>query len=105
LQARLEVGVSTVSIREFSYNPSAKFARVERGETIEVTATVTSSLFCCLRPSPLADIHRSWPGVFSGLRRPGRAISIGCPTTKYPPTQNRWTSSSPHGLRMIVDLS
>ncbi len=26
-----------VSIREFSYNPSAMFARVERGERLEVT--------------------------------------------------------------------
>lgn len=32
-----EAGVSTVSVREFSYNPSAMFARVEQGETIEVT--------------------------------------------------------------------
>jgi antitoxin (DNA-binding transcriptional repressor) of toxin-antitoxin stability system len=29
--------MSTVSVREFSYNPSAIFSRVERGETIEVT--------------------------------------------------------------------
>ena len=29
--------MSTVSVREFSYNPSAVFARVERGEVIEVT--------------------------------------------------------------------
>jgi prevent-host-death family protein len=29
--------MSTVSVREFSYNPSAIFARVERGESIEVT--------------------------------------------------------------------
>ncbi|GAA0331496.1 type II toxin-antitoxin system Phd/YefM family antitoxin [Actinoallomurus spadix] len=29
--------MSTVSVREFSYNPSAIFARVEQGETIEVT--------------------------------------------------------------------
>jgi prevent-host-death family protein len=29
--------VSAVSVREFSYNPSAVFARVERGEAIEVT--------------------------------------------------------------------
>lgn len=29
--------MSTVSIREFSYNPSAMFARVEKGETIEIT--------------------------------------------------------------------
>lgn len=29
--------MAVVSIREFSYNPSAMFARVEHGETIEVT--------------------------------------------------------------------
>lgn len=29
--------MTTVSVREFSYNPSAMFARAERGETIEVT--------------------------------------------------------------------
>jgi len=29
--------MSGVSVREFSYNPSAVFARVERGEAIEVT--------------------------------------------------------------------
>lgn len=29
--------MSKVSVREFSYNPSAIFARAEKGETIEVT--------------------------------------------------------------------
>jgi prevent-host-death family protein len=29
--------MSTVSVREFSYNPSGMFARVEQGEAIEVT--------------------------------------------------------------------
>ncbi|HEX6470022.1 MAG TPA: type II toxin-antitoxin system Phd/YefM family antitoxin [Streptosporangiaceae bacterium] len=29
--------MSTVSVREFSYNPSAIFSRVEQGEAIEVT--------------------------------------------------------------------
>lgn len=29
--------MGTVSVREFSYNPRAAFARVERGEVIEVT--------------------------------------------------------------------
>ena len=29
--------MTEVSVREFSYNPSAIFARVEKGETIEVT--------------------------------------------------------------------
>jgi antitoxin (DNA-binding transcriptional repressor) of toxin-antitoxin stability system len=29
--------MTEVTVREFSYNPSAMFARVEKGETIEVT--------------------------------------------------------------------
>ncbi|HET8662018.1 MAG TPA: hypothetical protein VFM55_23885 [Micromonosporaceae bacterium] len=29
--------MSCVSVREFSYNPSGMFARVEQGETIQVT--------------------------------------------------------------------
>ncbi len=29
--------MSRVSVREFSYNPSAMFARAEKGETIEIT--------------------------------------------------------------------
>ncbi len=29
--------MTSVSVREFSYNPSAMFSRVENGETIEVT--------------------------------------------------------------------
>ncbi len=29
--------MSVVSVREFSYNPSGMFARVEQGETLEVT--------------------------------------------------------------------
>ena len=29
--------MSTVTVREFSYNPSAIFARAEQGETIEIT--------------------------------------------------------------------
>lgn len=29
--------MTTVTVREFSYNPSAMFARVENGETIDVT--------------------------------------------------------------------
>lgn len=37
---------TTVSVREFSYNPSAMFARAEKGETIEVTrhGTVIATL-------------------------------------------------------------
>lgn len=31
------MNVATVSVREFSYNPSAMFSRAEKGETIEIT--------------------------------------------------------------------
>lgn len=31
------MALSTVTVREFSYNPSAIFARAEQGETIEIT--------------------------------------------------------------------
>jgi prevent-host-death family protein len=31
------MALSAISVREFSYNPSAVFARVEQGEAIEVT--------------------------------------------------------------------
>ena len=34
--------VSRVSVREFSYNPSAMFARAEKGETIEITGMARS---------------------------------------------------------------
>jgi|SRR5215475_4955092 len=39
--------MTTVTVREFSYNPSAIFARVERGERIEVTrhGTVIAVMF------------------------------------------------------------
>lgn len=38
--------MTTVTVREFSYNPSAMFARAEKGETIEVTrhGTVIATL-------------------------------------------------------------
>jgi antitoxin (DNA-binding transcriptional repressor) of toxin-antitoxin stability system len=29
--------MSTISVREFSYNPSSVFARVEKGEAVQVT--------------------------------------------------------------------
>jgi antitoxin (DNA-binding transcriptional repressor) of toxin-antitoxin stability system len=38
--------MTMVSVREFSYNPSAMFARAEKGETIEITrhGTVIATL-------------------------------------------------------------
>jgi antitoxin (DNA-binding transcriptional repressor) of toxin-antitoxin stability system len=32
-----ELDMSAISVREFSYNPSAVFARVEKGEAVQVT--------------------------------------------------------------------
>ncbi|MEW2377309.1 type II toxin-antitoxin system Phd/YefM family antitoxin [Micromonospora sp. NPDC047812] len=69
--------MSTVSVREFSYNPSAMFARVEQGETIEVTrhgsviavllpgsgtlsryATLVAKGTIRLKSTTTSDIHR-----------------------------------------------
>ena len=97
--------MSTVSIREFSYNPSAMFARVERGETIEVTRN--TDVIAVLLPASVAGGRYS-PLAAKGLLRlkPTTTSNLDrVPTTRYPLTQNRWTCSSPRGLRMIVDLS
>lgn len=56
--------MSTVSVREFSYNPSAMFARVERGETIEVTRHGT--VIAVLLPGAAA-LSRYSPLVAKGL--------------------------------------
>jgi prevent-host-death family protein len=42
--------MTSVTVREFSYNPSAMFARVEQGETIEVTRHGT--VIAVLTPPP-----------------------------------------------------
>lgn len=42
--------MTEVSIREFSYNPSAMFARVEEGEVFEVTRH--GRVIAVLRPAP-----------------------------------------------------
>lgn len=56
--------MSTVSVREFSYNPSAMFARVERGETLEVTRHGT--VIAVLLPGSAA-LSRYSPLVAKGL--------------------------------------
>lgn len=63
--------MATVSVREFSYNPSAMFARAERGETIEITrhGRVIATLIPGQRqrPSKLAALEAS-----GALRRSGK---------------------------------
>ncbi|MGH3463145.1 MAG: type II toxin-antitoxin system Phd/YefM family antitoxin [Kribbellaceae bacterium] len=44
--------MSVVSVREFSYNPSAIFSRVEQGETIEVSRH--GKVIAVLYPGPAA---------------------------------------------------
>ena len=52
--------MSTVSVREFAYNPSAMFARVEKGETIEVTrhGKVIAGLISAQRVPVEPDVHQ-----------------------------------------------
>ena len=58
--------MSSVSVREFSYNPSAMFARVEQGETIEVTRH--GKIIAVLLPGS-ADLARYAPLVATGQIR------------------------------------
>lgn len=58
--------MSTVSVREFSYNPSAIFARVEQGEAIEVTRH--GKVIAVLLPGS-ASSARYVPLVSKGLLR------------------------------------
>jgi antitoxin (DNA-binding transcriptional repressor) of toxin-antitoxin stability system len=58
--------VSTVSVREFSYNPSAIFARVEQGETIQVTRH--GNVIALLLPGS-GTLGRYSPLVAKGLIR------------------------------------
>lgn len=59
--------MATVSVREFSYNPSAMFARVERGESIEITRH--GKVIAALVPSPRKAKSRHDELVERGLIR------------------------------------
>ena len=59
--------MTTVSVREFAFNPSAMFARVERGETIEVTKH--GKVIAVLSP-PARPENRYRDLVARGLLRP-----------------------------------
>jgi prevent-host-death family protein len=58
--------MSSVSVRELSYNPSAMFNRVERGETIEVTRH--GKVIAVLLPGA-SGLDRYSPLVAKGLIR------------------------------------
>ena len=64
----------TVSVREFSYNPSAIFARAEKGETIEITRH--GKVIATLMPSQQKKRSRIEELEASGaLRRSGKTTS------------------------------
>jgi prevent-host-death family protein len=60
--------MSTVTVREFAYNPSAMFARVEKGETIEVTRH--GKVIAKLIPAQRQEKSRHDELVERGLIRP-----------------------------------
>jgi len=62
--------MTAVTVREFSYNPSAMFARVERGETIEVTRHGT---VIALITAPPEGQSRYEELVARGLVRPAES--------------------------------
>jgi len=72
--------MTSVSVREFSYNPSAIFARVEQGETIEVTrhGTVIAELI-----PPRRTMSRYEQLVAEGAIIPARAGRTTAELDKY----------------------
>jgi prevent-host-death family protein len=96
--------MSSVSVREFSYNPSGMFARVERGETIEVTRH--GKVIAVLLPGS-GTLGRYASRVTNG------AVKLKATTTgdldrltRFPfrPMSRHSTSSSPNEPRTIGDL-
>lgn len=73
--------MTEVTVREFSYNPSAMFARVEKGETIEVTrhGTVIAEL---IPPRKFASRYDEL--VAKGLIIPPRTGRTTAEIDKYP---------------------
>jgi antitoxin (DNA-binding transcriptional repressor) of toxin-antitoxin stability system len=72
--------MTAVTVREFSYNPSAMFARVEKGETIEVTRH--GKVIAELIP-PRRTMSRYDELVASGAIRPSRAGRTTAELDKY----------------------
>lgn len=66
--------VNKVSVREFSYNPSAMFARAEKGETIEITRH--GKVIATLMPGQQKKRSRIEELEASGaLRRSGKTLA------------------------------
>lgn len=66
--------MATVSIREFSYNPSAMFARAENGETLEITRH--GKVIATLSPAPPKRRSRIEELEASGaLHRSGKTLA------------------------------
>lgn len=66
--------MTTVSVREFSHNPSAMFARAEKGETIEITRHGT--VIATLSPPQPKKLSRIGELEASGaLRRSGKTLA------------------------------
>lgn len=87
--------MTTVSVREFAQNPSAMFARVEAGETIEVTRHGT--VIAQLVPPPRKPMSRYDEMVASGALRPSGKTAADLDTfvhitvpDDYDPLQALW---------------
>jgi antitoxin (DNA-binding transcriptional repressor) of toxin-antitoxin stability system len=72
--------MTAVTVREFSYNPSAMFARVEKGETIEVTRHGT--VIAVVRPKA-RNASRYDELVADGLIIPPRSGRTTADLDKY----------------------
>lgn len=96
--------MSSVSVREFSYNPSGMFARVELGETIQVTRR--GKVIAVLLPVSGA-LGRYASLVTNGVIRLTATTTSDLdriPQYAIPADASPWTCSSPNAPRTTVDL-
>jgi antitoxin (DNA-binding transcriptional repressor) of toxin-antitoxin stability system len=89
--------MTTVSVREFSYNPSAMFARAEKGETIEVTrhGKVIAALIPARRKkgSRIAELEAS-----GALRPSGKTLADIDTFTQY-----KLPEGAPDPLELLLE--
>jgi antitoxin (DNA-binding transcriptional repressor) of toxin-antitoxin stability system len=76
-----EVAMTEVSIREFSYNPSAMFARVEQGEVVEVTRRGKVIAVCTPPPGPRSRVEEL---IAQGVLHPAKGNLKAGDWDKFP---------------------
>ena len=89
--------MSKVSVREFSYNPSAMFVRAEKGETIEITRH--GKVIATLMPAQQKKRSKLEELEASGAYRPSEKTLADLDTF----TQIKLPEGAPDPLQLLLE--